>query len=267
MTSRISLIFGLLIAAGIIISGCKGSSTDSNNNNDTTHANIGDTIPGLHSQYFFQKSQLDLNNNIIPTVSRNISADVVDVGYPILGKNNTYAVFLDGDTNYFAYESNSDVSIYFYNPGYLKNFREGEQIDEPLQAIVNVIFKNWVTLPIASKKTITLYNGTTTVDINGKFPAAIQGTAEFIGDSTIVIKNGGTDVSLAAKHCRITISANVTFGTVQKTFTHIRDIWFVPKIGYFARQMTRTSVPEYTIQLVKVDTTATLTTLQSYIFR
>src|SRR5690242_6361615 len=109
MASRLSRFFGLLIAAGTIFGGCKGSTTDSNGNNNT-HIDIGDSIPRMGSNYLFQTAQLDLSGNIISgTLSpANHSAIVVSTGLSQFGKSNTYCINDDGDTCYYTYESNSD---------------------------------------------------------------------------------------------------------------------------------------------------------------
>jgi hypothetical protein len=264
MVSRISHIFGLLIIAGFIISGCKGSSTDPNGNNN--HVDIGDIIPPLHSTYSYVKSQLDQSNNVIPgNTFPGHNAIVTDTGLSIQGKSHVYLVLDDADTCYYSYESSSDVSIYLQNPGYLQNHSKGESTDETLQTIVNLVFHNWITLPIATKDTgRVVYNATNTINITGDLIATkILAKADFIGDSSLTLF-GGT--ILASKHCKLTITA--VFDPVTypgKTVTHTRDIWFVPKIGYIAKLRTRTNVPDIPVRVVTSDTTAIEKTLVSYI--
>jgi hypothetical protein len=187
----------------------------------------------------------------------------------MFGKSNVYLIVDNGDTSYYAYETNSDVSIYFENPGYYFIDYPPAGVapqDETLQVIENIAFRNWITLPIASKKTgITIVSGQYPITISGApGQANIVAKVDFINDSSIAIQNGEI---LAAKHCRISLTANITFGTVLKTLTHVRDLWFVPKIGYIARQTTRTYMPAYSILLIALDTTATLKVLSSYQFR
>jgi hypothetical protein len=268
MASRISHIFAMLAIASCLICGCKGA-TDSNGNN--THINIGDSIPQQFSSYLYQTAQLDMSNNVIPgTLSpANHSAIVVSTGLTQFGKNNAYLVLYDGDTSYYAYEPSSDVSIYLQNPGYFQSF-PGYNIDETLQTILDLVFHNWITLPIATKQTLYPYDATRNIDVSGtSYPSNIHTVVEYIGDSSIVTSVGSSmkPDTLTAKHCRISITANITFGTVVKTLTHVRDLWFVPRIGYIARLTTRTFVPDYTIQLVNLDTTATMTILKNYILK
>ncbi len=258
--SRISLFIAI---AGTLITGCKGAATDSNSNNNTK-IDIGDSIPPLHSQYSFLKSQLDMSNNAIPgNTSPGHSATVITTGLSLLGKNNVYYVNDDGDTSYYAYESNSDVSMYLQSPGYLQNHTFGENTDITLQTVLDTVFHNWITLPIATKDTgRVVYNATNTLVVSGDHVSTkILAKADFIGDSSITLTGGEI---LAAKHCKITITAVLDLVTYSATITHIRDIWFVPKIGYIARLITRTSVPNIQQLVVPTDTTAIEKTLTSY---
>ena len=264
MASYTSHIFALLIVAGAIIGGCKGSATDPNGNNNT-HIDIGDSIPRLHSNYSYVKSQLDMSNNIIPgnTFSGHI-AFVNSTGLQIYGKNNVYFVLDDADTCYYAYESNSDVSIYLQNPGYLQNHSYGENTDETLQTIANLVFHHWITLPIATKDTGRIvYNATDTIIVSGDpISTTILAKADFVGDSSITLAGGEI---LAAKHCKITITAVFDPSRYSVTVSHIRNIWFVPKIGYIAKLITKTNMPAIPVlALPNSDTTAIEKMLTSY---
>jgi hypothetical protein len=263
MLLRISHIFALLIVTGGLLGGCSGSPVGSNGNN--VHIDIGDSIPRLHSNYSFQKSQLDMSNNVIPgNTFLGHFAIVNTTGLQIYGKNNVYFILDDADTCYYAYESNSDVSIYLQNPGYLQNHTPYDNTDETLQTILDTVFHNWITLPIATKDTgRVVYNATNTLIVSGDhISMKILAKADFIGDSSITLPSNEI---LAAKHCKLTITAifdQVTYPGI--TVTHSRDIWFVPKIGYIAKLITRTNVPAIPILVVPSDTTAIAKTLSSY---
>jgi hypothetical protein len=265
MLLRFSHIFPVFAVAMIVLAGCKGSSTGPGNT--TTNMNIGDTIPRKLSNYSYFISQLDQSDSIILGSQLTDNGVLVDsTGLTIFGKSNAYFIFDNGDTTYYAYEANSDVSMYLENPGYYFIYRPPAGIapqDETLQVIENIVFHNWITLPIASKKTgVTIVNGQYPITVSGApGNANILATVDFINDSSITIQNGGI---LAAEHCRISITANITFGTYPLTLTHVRNLWFVPKIGYIARQTTRTNMPAYSVLIIARDTTATLKTLTSY---
>lgn len=260
MASRFSRILSLLFAAIIVIAGCKGSSTDPNNSN---HTNFGDSIPRKGSTYSYLKSYLDLNNNIIPgTILPGFSALNDSIGIKVFGKENAYLILDEGDSGYYSYETNGDVSTYLLNPGYIWNFSY-HFTDETLETIVNLVFHNWITLPIASKHTgLVFYNNKQTINIPGDngVPADIRATVDYIADSSIV-HNGDT---LVSKQCRISITAKLTLGTDVLTLTHVRDLWFVPKIGYIVKVIARTNMPAYPVLVLPLDTTATLKTMTSY---
>ncbi len=267
MLPRFSHIFSLTVIAALIISGCKSASTDSNNN--THPINIGDTVPGIGSYYKYERSQLDINGNIILT-SRipNISASINHSGENILGKSNVYTVNDDLDSAYFAYESNSDVSMYLVNPGYylINNPPPGvNPIDETLQAVEDIVFHNWITLPIASKSTITMADKTPSFTINGQQVLSnIHTVIEYLDSSEIIVKD--TKEALPVRHCRVTITAQLSFANDHEVLTHTRNIWFAPKIGYIAQQIVRTDMPAIPVYVIPRDTTATLKVLTSYKF-
>lgn len=264
MLPRFTHAFSLAVIAALIISGCKSASTDSNNN--TVRINIGDTVPATGSGYKYNKSKLDRSGNIIPTTTTLVTAITINSGQNILGKNNVYILDDDLDSTYYTYESNSDVSMYLVNPGYnlINNPPPGvNPIDETLQAIEDAVFHNWVTLPIASKATITPSDQTPSFTINGQpVLSNIHTMIEYIDSSGIYVKD--TKDTLAARHCRITITARLAFANDHEVLTHVRDIWFVPKIGYIAQEIVRTDMPEIPVYLVPRDTTATLKVLTSY---
>ena len=269
MPSRFIHVFSLALIAALMISGCKSASTDSNNNNNSKPVNIGDTVPAKGSGYKYSKSQLDVSGNIIPTTTNpNISASINNTGQSILGKNNVYTVNDDLDSAYYSYESNSDVSMYLVNPGYylINNPPPGvNPIDETLQAIENAVFHNWITLPIASKSTITPADQTPSFTINGQQVLSnIHTVIEYIDSSGIFVKDSKD--TLAARHCRITITAQVAFANDHEVLTHTRNIWFAPKIGYIAQEIVRTDMPALPIYVVPRDTTAILKVLTSYTF-
>ncbi len=268
MLPRFHHLFTLAVIAALIISGCKSASTDSNNNN-TIHNNIGDTVPATGSFYKYERSQLDVNGNIILT-SRipNISASINNTGQSILGKSNVYTVNDDLDSAYFTYESNSDVSMYLVNPGYylINNPPPGvNPVDETLQAIENVVFHNWITLPIATKSTITTADQTPSFTINGQTVLSnIHTVIEYIDSSDIIVKD--TKEALAVRHCKITITAQLSFANDHEVLTHTRNIWFAPKIGYIAQEIVRTDMPAIPVYVIPRDTSATIKVLTSYKF-
>lgn len=272
MASRFSHLFALLLAAAISISGCKTATTNPGDG-DTTVNNIGDSIPRQFSNYSYSRSQLDRSDHIIlgTTIPVGLPAFVDSMGLSIFGKTNVYSVRDEGDTSYFVYESNNDVSIYLKNPGFLTNHSDRDLPDETLVTIADIIFHRWITLPIASKKTgLIAYEKRDTIDISGTHPGIdLKAVVDYIGDSTItttVTENGSIPkaASVAAKHCRITITGKLRLGSNDVTISHVRNIWFVPKLGYIALQMIRTDIPEYPILSVPLDTTAILKVMTNY---
>ena len=254
------LILGAI--AALVVSGCKSASTDPNNN--TSHINIGDTVPAKGSTYIYDQSQLDMNGNIIKTTTLpGISAQIDSVYQSILGKTNVFHVN-DADSAFYSYESNSDVSMYLAKPGFLYNY-SSFFTDETLQAVVNAVFINWITLPIASKGTITPADQSPSFTINGQIvTSTIHTTIEYIDSSGIFVKN--TKDTLSARHCRITITAQLAYANDHEVLKHTRDIWFVPKIGYIAQEMVRTDMPAVPVYVVPRDTTAILKVLTLYTF-
>ena len=258
------------MVASLLYIGCKSATTDPNGNNNTI-TSIGDSVPRLHSNYTYDRLQLDMNNNIIQGSTITGTAIIDSVALSLFGKNNVFSIYDQDrtslDTSFYTYESNGDVSMYLLSPGFLKNNGNGEQIDETLLTIANLVFHNWITLPIASKKTLNPYDAKVTIDINGdKVLADIHTVVEFIGDSSIVTTKGVLlkPDTVAAKHCKITITANMILGGAPFNVSHVRDIWFVPKIGYIARQMIRTYVPAYSILVIPLDTSVTLKAMTNY---
>lgn len=272
MILRFSHFFVLLFASGLFISGCKTATTDPGGGG-TTINNIGDSIPNRFSNYSYSRSQLDKSDNIIlgTTIATGLPAFVDSVGLTIFGKSNVYSVRDDGDTSYYAYEANNDVSIYLKTPGFLKNHSNLDLPDEVLESVLNLVFHNWITLPIATKGTsIVVYNKKDTIDISGTRPQIEnKAVVDFLGDSTFsttITENGNPAkaTTVASKHCRITITGTLKLGADLVVISHVRNIWFVPKLGYIALQKTRTYVPEYSILSVPLDTTAMLKVLTNY---
>ncbi len=267
MLTRFSYILGLIFVASIAMTSCK--TTPSDPGNTITHIDIGDSIPNKFSVYSYNKWQLDAAGVVNSTTFQNYGSTQVDsIGLTFQGKSNVYLLRDQnpdagsfGDSAYFAYESNSDVSLYLQNPGFLKNAAHGNQPDEILAAIANIVFHTWIRLPIASKDTALIeYNASQSIDVGGTTrSAAILARVDYIGDSTITV---GV-VPLLSKHCRISISAKIFLGS-DVTLTHVRDIWFVPKIGNIAMETAKTFMPENTILSIPLDTTSTLKLLKSY---
>jgi hypothetical protein len=257
-----------LILSVIFLSSCKDSTSGGGDTGGTTPASVGDVVPGKNTQYSFAKSQLDNSDHIIPgtTIVNGISAIVNDNGLSIEGKENTYFVFDDGDTAFYSFEKNGDVSVYFQNPNYYRIYGNPQAMyNEPLQVLGDIVFKRWITLPISSTKAVAadFFNETgRNITVSGTgVKADIQGKSEFISDTTVVTEKG---VSLAAKHCRITLTSTIHSGIDLVHLNHTRDIWFVPKIGYIAALKTKTNMDEYKILVLPLDTTATLKVLTSY---
>ncbi|MDP4218812.1 MAG: hypothetical protein Q8916_06945 [Bacteroidota bacterium] len=261
-----------VLLVGMLLSACKTSTTEPGNQN--TNTNIGDSIPRLNSAYSYLISQLDQSGNLDPisTIQGNAFVDTGKLS--IFSKSSSYSIIDQSntahDTAFFLYESNSDVSMYLKDPGFLNNYRNGQRVDETLEAVANAIFHQWITLPIASKGTVSLPDLNTSFSISGgQVPANIHTTVDFVGDSNIVATNGNTLMpdTLASKHCILLITAKLSFGNEQVTLTHQRDIWFVPRIGYIGKEMTRTNMPAVPVYVIPLDTTATIKTLTSYMLR
>ena len=272
MIRRLSHTFTVALVAGILLSGCKTATTDPGNQNINT--NIGDSIPRVNSAYSYLISQLDQSGNIDPISTIQGNAFIDTGAISIFSKLSSYSVIDQSntahDTAYFLYESNNNVSMFLQDPGFLNNYRNGQRVDETLEAVANAVFHQWITLPIASKGTVSIPDLNTSFSISGgQVPANIHTTVEFIGDSSIVATNGITLTpdTLASKHCLLLITAKLSFGNEQVTLTHQRDIWFVPRIGYIAKEMTRTNMPAVTVYVIPLDTTATMKTLTSYTLR
>jgi hypothetical protein len=260
--SRFSFIFIILIAASLL--SCKGSATGPGNNPTTTPTSVGDSIPRRTSYYIFEKALLNQIDSVEqPTIIDNRFVPVDSTGLSFQGKNNVY--FITGDENdssYYFYENNGDVSVYFWSPGYTGNSSQSNLPNEYLTGVAGYVFRQWIRLPIASKDTgVIIYNANPIVIINTiQKNASIRAKIDFIGDSNITLKN---NIILAAKHCRITIMASWDVVPL----THVRDLWFVPKIGYFAKIKVRTNVPDTPqarLDDIPVDTTATQKILTSY---
>src|SRR5438874_136176 len=113
MLSRHSHILTFIIV--LSIAGCKGAATDPNNNHNTI-TDIGIVTPHQHWSYTYSKWETDTSGNIKTGTLSGGFALVDTVGLQILGKDKVYLVSDDGDTAYYSYESNSDVSVYFHNP-------------------------------------------------------------------------------------------------------------------------------------------------------
>jgi hypothetical protein len=186
-----------------------------------------------------------------------------------MGKSDVFFARDDeNDSAYFYYESNGNVSIYFLNPGFTSNYNQSSLPDDYLTGVAGYIFRRWITFPIASKdsnQTIYSSSGTDPITITGQSrKATISAKIDFIGDSTISTLNVSSQTSLTAKHCRITITA--LWDNVPLTQT--RDYWFVPKIGYFAKIIARTNIPDTPqgrLDVIPVDTTSTIKILTSFI--
>jgi hypothetical protein len=265
-----------ILFAAILFSCFLGSCKDpegpggGGNNNGTTPESIGDIVPGKTSSYMSTPQYLDTSGNIIlSTIGAPVESHVDSIGMTVLGKDNVFLIFSNDnfgtDSMYFAYEKNGNVSIYFFHPGYTHNYTHFNYIDEPLEGVINAVFQQWITLPIATTDTgIDIYNNKITVYATGSpISADIHAKVSFIGnDSTIKLENGK---QLSAKHCKINITALLSPSKNDRfSLTHSRDIWFVPQIGNIAKIMTKTFVPDYNLLVIPSDTTATLKVLTSY---
>jgi hypothetical protein len=262
MLPRFYHVFVFVLIASAIISGCKSGTTEPNNTT-TTHINIGDTVPTRGLNYYYLKSQLDAGNTIIPGTTIDRFTAIVDtIGLSINGKNNVFLIADEGDTGYYSYETNSDVSVYLQNPGYylIANPPLGvDPVNQTLLSIENFVFHNWITLPIASKDIgIVVYSKVDTIYISNQLaPTDIHAIVDFIGDSLIILNKD----TLIGKQCKISITANITLGTGKIKLTHERNIWFVPKIGYITKQIVRTNMPAIPVYNIPLDTTAILKSL------
>jgi hypothetical protein len=263
------LFAAVLFSAAFFIS-CKDDpvAPGGGNNNGTTPASIGDSVPAVNSRYTYDKSQLTTADLIIPGFPLpNFTADVFTNGTSFNGKTNAYLVVDEHDSAYYTYESNGDVSIYYVNPGYSRIYgHPGIETNEPLEQAAGKVFAQWITLPIASKKTNQVIYDSNEVPIEigaGPKVADIKSVVDYVGDTSISV--GGK--LLSVKICKITLTAQLKTkanGSNTTLLSHTRTLWFVPKIGYFAKILTRTNMPEWNIDSIPQDTTATLKVLTSY---
>jgi hypothetical protein len=254
--SRYSLIFTLIAAA--FLWGCKGSTTGPGNGG-TTPASIGDSIPVLNTQYDLGNALTDSAGSILLSSINTFGfhAIVQHTGLSYQGKDNVYFIMDEQDSVYCAYESNGDVSFYYQTPDYYQIYGNPQtNVNEPLEDILNIAFHQWITLPVASKKTgVNIYHGTPRISISGdSVKTNIDVTVGYLGDSIVTTFN--SHKSVTAKLCRITITGIMDFGPDgTRTLTHYRDIWFVPNMGYYAQLKTQTNMQEYKLLLVPHDTT------------
>ncbi len=266
---RYILFATILFSAAFFIS-CKDDpvTPGGGNNNGTTPASIGDSVPAVNSRYTFDKSQLNTNDEIIPgSIFPGKTVDVFSNNIEYKGKTNAFVVVDELDSSVVMYEPNGDVSLYFVNPGYKQLYNHpGIEINEPLEQVETKVFAQWITLPIASKATGRVFYDSKEVPIEigaGSRVADIKGVVDYVGDTSISVSGK----SFSVKICKITLTAYMKTkvnGSATSNFTHTRTLWFVPKIGYFAKILVRTNMKEWNIDSIPSDTTATLKVLTSY---
>ncbi|MDP4218813.1 MAG: hypothetical protein Q8916_06940 [Bacteroidota bacterium] len=230
MTDRkfLASVFGafLLIALGLFDSGCSSSSspqqTGSNN-----------VTPKTGSTYTYSKYQTDSNGTKIPGTDLVISASVIDDGKTVRGQNNVYTVVDDGDTAYFTYTSSNDVNVFVENNG----------LTGIEQAVGDEVLHRWIVLPITTHTSATVLDTNTTISVSGfQVPTHLVATVSYVGDETVKI---GTTDSLVTSICKLTITAttNTILISPPATLTYERNISFSPKIGYIAKEVSKTAIP------------------------
>src|SRR5437868_1461887 len=124
-----------ILISGFLWASCR-QAPDSGNGGGTTPGSVGDSIPVRSSLYYFQRAQLDIHDNIIPGTIQGtgIYAFVDSTGMDILGKQNVFFIVDQGDTSYYHYEDNGDVSIYFWTRNFYQIYGNPQNpINEPLE--------------------------------------------------------------------------------------------------------------------------------------
>ncbi|MEI8134182.1 MAG: hypothetical protein WCH46_03765 [bacterium] len=260
--------FSLIVLLGFFASfvACKKQPTEPGGTTGTTPASVGDSVPGFSSTYTYDKYQLDQNGDqVLGTKLSNYHGQVEVTDTTVFGRNHAYLVHFQGDSTFFVYESNGDVSVYFFKSGFHVNFSNGSFSDELVKGMQNNVYNQWIRFPIASSKVdtgIVIHNKQDTIEVTSlRKPIDVTATVGYFGDSTITV---GTK-SLVAKHCMIRMNGVLHSGSDRAKALHQFDFWFVPKIGYIAKQIARSFVPKYDLLVVPLDTTATMNVLTSYI--
>ncbi len=194
----------LLSVAGLLIGGCKTS---------TSPSNSSITTPGAGS-YFVNVSQSKDTMGMI-TSSDTSTDNVVQTGLAFSGKTNVMEVITtnsDGshDTNYFHYESNGDVSVYAASSS---------------TGFGTLPTNNgWITIPFASQGTTTSSSDTT---IDG-YPFHVNFTVAGAGSGSVTIKGK----SFSTENAKMTIAmSGSVFGQAINMST-ATTLQFAPSLGY-----------------------------------
>ena len=248
--------FSLLLLSASIFGGCKNSgSTDSG---DNSHPITGEVTPGILSSYSFTKWQTNNSGEIIIGTQFPALGAVLWFGKDTLGRSKVFTILDDGDTTHFVYESNTDVSMYIQNP-HLKETETSETIGD-------LALHRWVTLPIATQKQgLVSWDTTTHILISGDATKSrVTVSADYIGEENFAL--GGGEI-IASKHCKLNVRVIAYLVQETDSMFYSRDLWFVPKIGYFAKYSAHVNIPAIPVLTVARDTSASLKILSSYVIK
>lgn len=205
------------------------TSCDSSSNSTTPPPTYGgNTFPKTGSTYNYDFYQTDSNGNNIENTYQQQTASVVADNQTYKGKSKVFQVADNGANNYYTYEQNGDVDIYLDQSafGAVATFL-GESF-----------FSQWYLLPTASKlKGLILYDTTQTIDSQfGPLEVRIQAIVGYIGEETLTVAGE----LLTAQKCKLTITGSIPIAGTAKLE---QEISFAPKIGYIAKQVSKTTFP------------------------
>jgi hypothetical protein len=234
--------------ASIFISGCTSNSPTTP---PTTSNNV---YPKDSSSYTYAKHNTDASGNQTGLDTAKY-ANVIATGGSFKNQSNVYTVVDDGDTAYYTYSSSNDVLAYIENSG----------APALLQSAADTLFRRWITLAIATHSTGVIILDTMNVNVlfgGASIPAKAHMTSDYIGSDSVKL----TSETLFVQHCRITITATSNYPLVSPpvTATYTRDLYFAPKIGYYAKETTKMVIPPIVLLGYAGTTQGTVSTLTTY---
>jgi len=223
------LLASLAVSTIVMISGCSSSTSTPTPN---TPSNV---YPAKGSSYTYAFNQTDSSGNMIGS-SSTVNASVTDSGQTFFLQGNSYTISSPGDTNHFAYSGSNDALLYIENSG----------ASGLLASVGDTILRRWINLSTSSHTAsqVILDSMPITVLVSSfQIAAKVHLVASYFGSDSVHI---GSGESLFVQHCRIVATATSDpsiFIPTPVTLTNMRDIYFAPKIGTFAKETTFTTIP------------------------
>jgi hypothetical protein len=230
MTNRHFIQLFLLVCFGAFISGCSNSTSTT-----TPPATNPNVSPKKGSSYLFTMYQTDSTGNKTGSTMSD-TATIIGDSLSLLGRTNVYSIVDGGDTSYYRYTGNFDLETYIQNSG----------LPDIISVVGDSVFHRWITIPVTSHSASiiildSLDVSVTIPNVPLPIPAKVHVVSDYVGADSLKL----VSETIAVQHCRITVTvkSNSAFISPPVTLTYNRDLYFAPKLGYYAKVTTFMDIP------------------------